>query len=383
MSAIITDTKTLADFCLRLKEEEFITVDTEFIRERTYFPQLCLIQIAGETEVAAVDPLAPGISLEPLLELMRDENVLKVFHAASQDLEIFYYLMQEKLPTPLYDTQIAAMVCGFGEQIGYESIVLQLCGVQLDKSQRFTDWSRRPLKVEQQEYALADVTHLREVYRKLRQQIAGQGRESWIEEEFVALSDPEEYITRPEEAWLRQKSRERKPRYLARLKALAQWREEEAMRQNRPRGWILNDDALQEIAQTNPITEANLRRGRMIKKHLDQLDMKLLLLLIEGANTLPVQQCPRLPERKHVPGELDSSKDLLKVLLKLKCQEHNVAARLVVSSDGLNDLLLGEEHLPFMKGWRYEVFGRDAKLLLEGKLAIRLLDKKADLQTIP
>lgn len=376
MSVIIQDTPTLTEFCRRLKEEEYITVDTEFIRERTYYPQLCLVQIAGDHEAAAIDPLAPGMSLEPMLELMRDTRILKVFHAASQDLEIFYYLTRGTLPSPLYDTQIAAMVCGFGEQIGYESVVSRLCGVSLDKSQRFTDWSRRPLKAEQLEYALADVTHLREVYRKLRDHIAAQGRESWIEEETASLADPERYVTRPEEAWLRQKTRDRKPRYLARLRALAQWREEEAMRQDKPRGWILNDDALQEIAQTNPITEAALKRGRMIKKHLGQLDLKLLLLLIEGANTLPVQHCPRLPERNHLPSELESGKDLLKVLLKLKCQEHNVAARLVSPPDMLNDLLLGEENLPFMKGWRYEVFGRDAKRLLEGGITLGLQGRK-------
>jgi len=299
---------------------------------------------------------------------MRNKNVLKVFHAGSQDLEIFYHLMQE-LPAPLYDTQIAAMVCGFGEQVGYESIVQQLLGQSLDKSQRFTDWSLRPLKPEQLLYALADVTHLRDVYDRLNAQIVKNERESWIYEELATLSDPEKYITHPEEAWLRLRPRERRPHYLARLKALAQWREEEAIRQNKPRGWILNDDALQEIAQTNPVTEAALRRGRTIKKHLGDLDLKLLALLIEGANTLPTHQCPRLPDKKHVASDQDSTRDLLKVLLKLKCQEHNVAPRLVAMADDLNDFLLGNP-VPFTKGWRYEVFGMAAEALLGGKVAL-------------
>lgn len=380
MVTVITDTATLSAFCHRLQSEAYVTVDTEFIREKTYYPLLCLIQIAATNEAAVIDPLAEGISLEPLLELMRCKSVLKVFHAGGQDLEILYNLMGA-LPSPLYDTQIAAMVCGFGEQVGYESIVQQLCNEQLDKSQRFTDWSHRPLKPEQLRYALADVTHLRDVYAKLKEQIALAGREAWIEEELTSLADPDQYVTHPEEAWLKQRIRERKPRYLARLRALAQWREEEAMRQNKPRGWILNDDALQEIAQTNPITEANLRRGRMIKKHLSDLDLKLLLLLIETANTLPITQCPRLPEKKHIPSDLDSSKDLLKVLLKLKCQQHNVAARLVASADDLNDFLLGDVP-PFMKGWRYEVFGEDAARLLSGTLAIGLNQKKIELQPI-
>lgn len=377
---VITDTATLADFCSRWAKERFVTVDTEFIREKTYFPMLCLVQVAGAEDAAVIDPLAEGIDLKPLIALMRDPNVLKVFHAGSQDLEIFYLLM-EGLPSPLYDTQIAAMVCGFGEQVGYESIVQQLCARQIDKSQRFTDWSLRPLKPEQLLYALADVTHLRDVYEKLRDRIAEEGREDWIEEELGGLADPDHYVTRPEDAWLKQRHRERRPRYLARLRALAQWREEEAIRQNKPRGWILNDDALQEIAQTNPINEAGLRRCRTIKKHLSQLDTKLLLLLIETANTLPVNQCPRLPEKKHVPHEYDSSKDLLKVLLKLKCQQHNVAQRLVATVDDLNDFLLGDP-APFLKGWRYEVFGEDAKRLLAGDLAVTLKDKKAELKRL-
>ena len=380
MVTVITDTATLSAFCHRLQSESYVTVDTEFIREKTYYPLLCLIQIAASKEAAVIDPLAEGMSLDPLLALMRNKSVLKVFHAGGQDLEILYHLMGE-LPSPLYDTQIAAMVCGFGEQVGYESIVQQLCNEPLDKSQRFTDWSHRPLKPEQLRYALADVTHLRHVYARLKEQISLAGREAWIEEELTSLADPDQYVTHPEEAWLKQRIRERKPRYLARLRALAQWREEEAMRQNRPRGWILNDDALQEIAQTNPVTEANLKRGRMIKKHLGDLDLKLLLLLIETANTLPIAQCPRLPEKRHVPSDLDSSKDLLKVLLKLKCQRHNVAARLVASADDLNDFLLGDLP-PFMKGWRYEVFGEDAARLLSGKLAIGLNEKRIELQPI-
>ncbi len=367
MTVVITDTNALSIFCDRLMSEPFITVDTEFIRERTYYPQVCLIQVGGGEDAMAIDPLADGISLEPLFALMRHKTTIKVFHAGSQDLEIFYQLMGD-LPAPVYDTQIAAMVCGFGDQVGYESLVNQLCNVQIDKSQRFTDWSHRPLKDAQLDYAIADVTHLRDVYTKLLTHIETHKRQAWIEEELANLCDPDRYVTHPEDAWLKMKIRERRPRYLARLRALAQWREEEAIRQNKPRGWIINDDALQEIAQTNPITEQALRRVRMIKKHLNKLDLSLLLLLIEGANTLPTNQCPRVPQRKQLPSELDGSKDLLKVLLKLKCQEHNVAPRLVASADELNLLLLGEPHIPYMKGWRYEVFGKDAEALLAGQV---------------
>ena len=365
---VISDTAMLTDYCRRWQKEAYVTVDTEFIREKTYFPLLCLIQVAGGEDAAVIDPLAPGISLAPLLELMRNKAVLKVFHAGSQDLEIFYQLM-DGLPDPIYDTQIAAMVCGFGEQVGYEAIVQQLCGRQLDKSQRFTDWSLRPLRPEQLQYALADVTHLQEVYRKLESQITKQGRQSWIYEELSALADPEKYVTHPDEAWLRLRPRERKPHYLARLKALAQWREEEAIRQNKPRGWILNDDAVQEIAQTNPLSENALKRGRAIKKHLGQLDLKLLVLLIEGANTLPTNQCPRLPERKQSVSDQESTRDLLKVLLKLTCQKNNVAPRLVASAEDINDFLLGVP-VAFTKGWRMEVFGQAAEALLAGKCAL-------------
>lgn len=365
---VITDTQTLSDFCDAWKHEPFVTVDTEFIREKTYFPHLCLIQVAGGANAAVIDPLSEALSLAPLLALMRNKDVLKVFHAGSQDLEIFYQLM-DGLPDPLFDTQIAAMVCGFGEQVGYEALVQQLCGRQLDKSQRFTDWSMRPLKPEQLLYALADVTHLQEVYRILDTYIREHGRESWIHEELASLADPENYVTHPEEAWMRLRPRERKPHYLARLKALAQWREEEAIRQNKPRGWILNDDAIQEIAQTNPLSDAAFKRGRAIKKHLGQLDLKLLLLLIEGANTLPTNQCPRLSEKKQTASEQDSTKELLKVLLKLSCQEHLVAPRLVASADDLNEFLLGRP-APFMKGWRQEVFGNAAQDLLTGRCAL-------------
>ncbi len=365
---VITDTPTLKEYCARWEGMPFVTVDTEFIREKTYFPQLCLIQVAGGDYAAAIDPLAGSLSLEPLLALMRNKNVLKVFHAASQDLEIFYQLMDD-VPEPIYDTQIAAMVCGFGEQVGYESIVQQLLGKQLDKSQRFTDWSLRPLKPEQLLYALADVTHLQDVYVRLDTHIRENGRDSWIYEELAALTDPEKYVTHPEEAWLRLRPRERKPHYLARLKVIAQWREEEAIRQDKPRGWIINDDAIQEIAQTNPLSEAALKRGRAIKKHLSQIDLKLLLLLIEGANTLPTNQCPRLADKKQTASEQESTKDLLKVLLKLKCQEHNVAPRLVASAEDINDFLLGNP-VAFTKGWRFEMFGSAAEALLAGKCAL-------------
>lgn len=375
MIRIIDHTDDLAAFCETMSHEAYITIDTEFMRERTYYPLLCLIQIAGAEEEAIIDPLADGMSLEPLFPLLSDSSVTKVFHAGGQDVEILYHLTGE-IPSPIYDTQIAAMVLGYGDQVGYESLVKHVTGGQLDKSQRFTDWSHRPLTEAQLKYAIADVTHLREVYEKMEEEIERRQRRGWMIEELAKLKDANNYVTEPEEAWLRLKRRDRKPHYLARLQALAAWREKEAIRKNKPRGWILNDDALQEIALTNPKSEEKLQRIRTIKKHLGQIDLKLIAIMLEDIGTLHPHECPKVKDKKPLPTDLDPTKDVLKILLKVRCQEENVAQKLVASVDNLSDLLMGNTDIPAMNGWRYDIFGKDARALLEGRLHMTVNDKK-------
>ena len=262
---VITDTATLADFCRRLSAEAFVTVDTEFMRDRTYWPDLCLVQLAGSEAAAAVDPMADGISLEPLFELLANPQVLKVFHAARQDLEIFYQLAG-RLPAPLFDSQVAAMVCGFGDAVSYETLASRLAGARIDKSFRFTDWSKRPLSDRQLTYALGDVTHLRAIYQKLSKRLHSTGRERWVDEEMAVLTDPATYRLDPETAWVRLKPRSGSPKFLNVLKAVAAWRETEAQRRNLPRNRLVRDEALLEIAAQAPSTVAELARTRSLSR---------------------------------------------------------------------------------------------------------------------
>ncbi len=374
----ITDSKTLADLCERLARADFVTVDTEFVRDTTYWPRLCLVQLAGPDDAAIVDPLAEGIDLAPLLRLLNDEPVVKVFHAARQDLEIFFH-MTGKVPSPVFDTQVAAMVCGFGDQVSYEKLANSLAGARIDKGARYADWQRRPLTDRQLEYALSDVTHLRKAYRKLERKLERNGRADWLNEEMAVLTDPETYDLAPERAWLRLKTRSRDRRYLTVLRALATWREEEAQRRDLPRNRVLRDEQLFDIAQRAPQSVKELAHTRGLNEDFARGRMgKGILGAIEGALALPQDQWPSLPKDEaqvDAPGPIT---DLLKMLLKVKCDTEGVAPKLVANSQEIERLAAGEnEESPLLHGWRYDVFGRDAEALMAGRLAIAARNGKA------
>lgn len=368
---MIADTQELAAFCARLSSAQYITVDTEFMREKTYFPQLCLVQVAGPDEARAIDPLAPGIDLKPLFELLANPAVLKVFHAARQDIEIFLY-QSGSVPQPLFDTQVAAMVCGFGDSVGYETLATQLAKARIDKSQRFTDWSLRPLTEKQVQYALADVTHLRIVYEKLVRKMESNGRLAWLAEEMGELTTPGTYRTEPEDAWRRLKPRSSSPKFLAVLKELAAWREREAQERDIPRQRMLRDETLMEIAAHHPANATELARTRGLGKGLVEGRMGTALLeAVKRGLELPDDQIPKPPERVDVPRGLGPVVDLLKVLLKMKCDEHGVAQKLVANSADIEAIAADDNaDIPAMHGWRRELFGNDALSLKHGRLGL-------------
>jgi ribonuclease D len=369
---IISDSQTLAAFCTRQKDADFIAVDTEFMRERTYWPVLCLVQVAGPAEAAAIDALEPGIDLAPLLDLMGAPSTLKVFHAARQDVEIFYQLMGT-VPAPLFDTQIAATVCGFGDAASYETLVGKLAHAALDKSSRFTDWSHRPLSERQIRYALDDVVHLRTVYTKLQQRLAENGRAGWFAEEMAALLDPAPYRSEPAEAWRRFRFRGRvDARFFGVLREVAAWREEAAQRRNLPRGRIIKDEAVLEIAAHAPKTIDALARTRGLGKGVAEgkLGGEILDVIRRGlaaAQSVPLPAAGR-PDAPPGAGPLI---ELLRVLLKHRCEEHQVAQRLVASAEDLEAIAADNcAAVPALSGWRYEIFGRDALALKHGRLAL-------------
>ncbi|MGZ3341656.1 MAG: ribonuclease D [Reyranella sp.] len=376
---LITTTDDLAAFCKPLAATEFIAVDTEFMRERTYWPKLCLAQVAGPDDAAAIDALAEGIDLAPLDELMANPKVLKVFHAARQDLEIFY-LRMNKVPQPLFDTQIAAMVCGHGEAASYESLATKLAKAKIDKSSRFTDWSRRPLSERQISYALSDVTHLRVVYEKLQRQLEKSGRLSWITEEVAVLNDPATYRADPEQAWRRLKPRGASPRLLGTLKEVAAWRERTAQRIDIPRQRLLRDEQLLEIASHAPKTTEDLAMTRGLGRGFAEgWQGRELMEAIERARTVPDAELPtrdKAPEQLRAPSAVV---DLLRTLLRLKAEQAGVAGRLVASADELDRLAAGKRDIAALKGWRREVFGSDAVDLIEGRLALSLAGDQAKL----
>jgi ribonuclease D len=376
---LITTTDDLAAFCKSLAATEFIAVDTEFMRERTYWPKLCLAQVAGPDDAAAIDALAEGIDLGPLDELMANAKVLKVFHAARQDLEIFY-LRMNKVPQPLFDTQIAAMVCGHGEAASYESLATKLAKAKIDKSSRFTDWSRRPLSERQISYALSDVTHLRVVYEKLRRQLEKSGRLSWITEEVAVLNDPATYRADPEQAWRRLKPRGASPRLLGTLKEVAAWRERTAQRIDIPRQRLLRDEQLLEIASHSPKTTEDLAMTRGLGRGFAEgWQGRELMEAIERARTVPEAELPtrdKPPEQLRAPSAVV---DLLRTLLRLKAEQAGVAGRLVASADELDRLAAGKRDIAALRGWRREVFGSDAVDLIEGRLALSLAGDQAKL----
>ncbi len=368
---LISTTSALQAVVDRLKREPYITIDTEFMRERTYWAKLCLVQLAGADEAIAVDSLAPGIDLAPLLDILADKTVLKVFHACRQDLEIFLKLMNGRLPEPVFDSQIAAMVCGFGEEVAYETLVNRLAKAKLDKSSRFTDWSRRPLSEAQLAYALADVTHLRVIYEKLRRRIAEAGRSGWVEEETRYLLDPSLYVTRPEDAWQRLKVRSREPRFIALVQHLAAWREKKAQARDLPRNRIVRDDLLLELAAQKPRDQDALRRLDRI--NLDKESMREVVAVVERVFAMPETELPRLPEPKPPVKGLGPTVDLLRVLLKQCADESDVAQRLIATAADLEALAQDDQaDIPALHGWRRELFGDRALELKAGRIALAL-----------
>ncbi len=373
---VITTTDSLASLCTTFRRSPFVTVDTEFMRERTYWPQLCLIQIArppedGGIDAAIIDPLANGIDLAPLYGLMRDPNVVKVFHAARQDIEIFHTLGRA-IPAPLFDTQVAAMVCGYGEQVAYETLVRRIAGADLDKSSRFTDWMRRPLSERQLEYALGDVTHLRLIYEHLSEQLHSSGRGPWVAEEMAILSDPATYVVEPAEAWRRIKARSHNPKFLAVVRELARWREEQAQARDVPRSRVLKDDALLEIATANPRSAEDLSSLRLLQRELRKPDVaEGMLAAVQRGMNCPPDQRPTLPPPPRRRQGSAAIADMLRVLLKARADELGVASKLIASSSDL-DALAGEDDpdLPLLKGWRREAFGAQAMRLIEGEVGL-------------
>lgn len=377
--ALIATTEELDALCQRLARERFVTVDTEFMRERTYWPELCVVQLAGTEEVAVVDAEAPDLDLAPLGRLLADPAVTKVVHAGRQDVEIFV-LKFGAVPTPLFDTQIAAMVAGFGDQVAYDALVAALAGGHIDKAHRFSDWSARPLSPAQITYAAADVTYLRTVYEKLCEQVKREGRLDWVGDEMAALGDPASYRADPETAWERLRPRSTSRRFLGTLRALAAWREREAQRANIPRQRLVKDEALAEIAATAPDTPDALARARGITRGFAEgRTGASLLAAIAEAKAAPEDMLPEVPRgREARPSPAVVA--LLKVLLAAKAEQHQVAARLVAGSDDLDRLALGEtERVAAVRGWRRDVFGADALALCAGRLALGVRERSVRL----
>lgn len=373
---LITDTDSLSDFCSRLKSNEYITVDTEFMREKTYWPKLCLIQVAGPDKAAAIDTLAEGMDLSPLYDLFDDTSILKVFHAARQDLEIFFHLTG-RLPMPVFDTQVAAMVCGFGDSVGYEQLVSKLTKHRIDKSSRFTDWSLRPLKKKQLDYAISDVVYLRPAYDKLRKRLHTNGRESWTEEEMATLTRVETYRPDPRAVFRRIKCRTQSNRMLAVLRELAAWRETEAQRRDVPRNRVLRDETLVEMAHQRPRDVKDLARTRGLGSNLANGRYgRQILAAIEAGVAVPDDECPSPQLKPDLPRGIGPVADMLKVLLKAKCEQWDVANKLVASSADIDLIAAFAEDcgVPTLSGWRREVFGEDALKVRRGEAGLVIND---------
>ena len=378
---VITQSALLADYCSSWRNATYVTVDTEFMREHTYWPKLCLIQVGGPDESVVIDPMAEGIDLAPFYDLLINEDVLKVFHAARQDVELFHHLTGH-VPMPLFDTQLAAMVCGFGDSVGYEKLAARLADAQIDKTVRFTDWARRPLTDRQIVYAVADVSHLRPVYDKLSEQLENNGRRSWIDEEMKILTNPATYENAPEDAWKRVKVRNGKPRFLAILREVAAWREKEAKRRDIPRNRIIREEALTEIAAHAPANTDELARVRAISQKLAEGDMgRDILKTVQHALSLDKDDYPFLPKPIEKPIGMAPLMDLLKVLLKMRCEQSGVAQKLVATVGDLERFASGDEDSPLLSGWRRELFGELALALQGGRVALTVLN--GQIQVIP
>ncbi|MBB3310873.1 ribonuclease D [Rhizobium sp. BK196] len=382
---MIETTADLAAACKELAKSDFITIDTEFLRETTFWPELCLIQMASPTVEVLVDPLAKGIDLSPFFELMANPNVLKVFHAARQDIEIIFN-RGNLIPHPIFDTQVAAMVCGFGDSVSYDQLISRTKNVHIDKSSRFTDWSRRPLSDKQLEYALADVTHLRDAYLYLKAELEREGRASWLREEMDILESRETYDIHPDDAWQRLKLRLRKPQELAILKYVAAWREREARSRNVPRSRVLKDDAIYEIAQQQPKDAEALGRLRTIPKGWERSATGAAVL--EAVNTalaLPRSEMPHVPRQAQPPEGAAAAVELLKVLLKLISEKHGVAPKVIANSDDLDRIAAEGEtaDVAAMHGWRRDLFGEPALQLIRGEIALRFAGRKVETVVLP
>ena len=377
---LITTTEALDALCARLRREVVVTVDTEFMRERTYWPELCVVQLAGDSEVAVVDTLAPGIDLAALGALLADQAVLKVFHAARQDIEIFVLLFGD-VPRPMFDTQVAAMVAGFGDQVGYDSLVAATTGGHIDKAHRFSDWAARPLSAAQINYAAADVTHLRRVYEQLLARLEKDGRVEWVGEEMAVLGDPATYQPDPELMWERLRPRTSNRRMLGVLRAIAAWREREAQKSNIPRGRMLKDEALLEIAASAPDSIDALSRMRGVTRGFAEGRMGAgLLAAIAEARTLPDDALPEAPNQRDGPKASPALVSLLKVLLAAKCEQHHVAPKLVANSEDIDRIASEDEPVvAALSGWRLDVFGADALALKAGGVALGVEGKRIKL----
>ena len=373
---IIKTTSELSKFCTYASKFDYLTVDTEFLRERTYYPKLCLIQLAipsdQEANAVLVDPLDNKLDLSPLYELFLNSNVVKVFHAARQDLEIFFH-DKNIIPSPLFDTQLAAMVCGFGEQVGYETLVRSICKVNLDKSSRFTDWSLRPLTNSQKDYALADVTHLRQIYEYLKSELKQNKREGWVQEELNILKNPETYITRPNEAWKRIKTRSNSSKFLGIVSKLAEFREKYAQQNDIPRNRVFKDDALMEIASLKPKSFDELSRSRLLLR--DARKGRIASGILDSVKAAQVSNFEEVNKEVKLAKNLNGNSalsEMLRVLLKAKSEELGVAAKLIAISADLDSLASGERTVPALLGWRHKVFGKDALDLCDGKVGLFL-----------
>ncbi len=376
----ITTTEDLATFCKRAAKFPYVTVDTEFLRERTYYSKLCLIQLAfageGDDDAVLVDPLVDGLDLAPLYELFEDAGVVKVFHAARQDLEIFF-VDQGVIPAPLFDTQVAAMVCGFGEQAGYETLVRKIAKDSVDKSSRFTDWSRRPLTDAQKTYALADVTHLRVIYEFLSGELDKSGRKKWVAEEMAVLNDPATYRVDPENAWKRVKTRTNSGKFLAIVKELAKFREDYAQTRNIPRNRVFKDDALVELASTKPASEKDLGRSRLLLRDARKGDIAAgILAAVKSGQAMRAEDQPRVENIREKLQVNPALADMLRVLVKSKADSTGVAQKLIATSSDLDAIAGGIRDVAALRGWRKEVFGAEALRLCAGEVGLAVKGEK-------
>ncbi len=381
---VITTTSELAEACARLAKHPFVAVDTEFLREETYWPNLCLVQMAGPDEALIVDPLAKGIDLAPLYALMADRSTVKVFHAGRQDIEIFH-VQAGLVPEPIFDTQVAAMVCGHGESVSYGNLVKRIVNVDIDKSSRFTDWSRRPLSATQLEYALADVTHLRAVYASLAAELESTGRVSWLGEEMSVLTDPATYRLAPEDAWRRLKTRVKNRKAMAALVELAAWREEQAQAQNVPRPRVLRDEALYDIANRMPTETKQLDELRTLSNGFSRSSRaKDIVEAVKRGLARDPKTVPAPPAGNVVTAEAGALVDLLRVLLKAAAARHRVAPKMVADTGDLERIAMeNDPDVPAFKGWRLEMFGNDAQRLKRGEIALTVTNGEVTASPLP